>query len=216
VDQKQAAAEIAAAFVRDGMIVGLGSGSTAALAIEAISRRRLRIQGVPTSERAAALARSLGIPLTTLEEHTAIDMTVDGADQVERTTLHLIKGRGGALLREKIVAAASHRVVIVVDEAKLTERLNIPVPVEVVPFGWETTARRLREVGEPRLREGFRTDEGNLILDCHCGAIAAPEELARRLDGIVGVVEHGLFLGMASQVIAGDRMILDAARDIRA
>src|SRR5215471_16141406 len=149
-EMKLAAAEAAAAFVEDGMIVGLGSGSTATLAVSAIGKRAkggLRIIGIPTSERTADLARSLGIPLSTLDEHERIDLTIDGADEVERGSLHLIKGRGGALLREKIVASASARLVIAVDETKLVDRLcpgREPIPVEVVPFGWRSTAGRLR------------------------------------------------------------------------
>src|SRR5579864_1099770 len=145
---KQAAAESAAAQVSDGMIVGLGSGSTAALAVQALGRRvreGLRITGIPTSERTAALARTLEIPLTTLEEHSRIDVTIDGADEVEAGSLNLIKGHGGALLREKIVAEASERLVIIVDQTKIVDRLGAreSVPVEVVPFGWQAAAHRL-------------------------------------------------------------------------
>jgi ribose 5-phosphate isomerase A len=204
VNPKESAARVAAGQVRDGMIVGLGSGSTAELAIRALASRQLNITGIPTSERTAVLAHSLGIRLGTLEEHPRIDLTIDGADQVELKTLNLIKGRGGALLHEKIVASASDRLLIVVDEGKLTERLNIAVPVEVIPFGWETTARRLQDLGSrPELRPDFRSDEGNLILECDFGSIESPEGLAARIDGVVGVVEHGLFLGLTPQVIVG-------------
>src|SRR5690242_12968211 len=156
---KQAAAESAAAQVRDGMIVGLGSGSTAALAVQALGKRvreGLRITGIPTSERTAALARTLAIPLTTLEEHSKIDVTIDGADEVEAGSLNLIKGHGGALLREKIVAEAGERLVIVVDQTKLVDRLGTreSVPVEVIPFGWQSAARRLSDLGaNPLLRK---------------------------------------------------------------
>jgi ribose 5-phosphate isomerase A len=189
------------------MVVGLGSGSTAALAVEAIARRAPRIVGIPTSEKTAALARGLGIALATLAERPRIDLTIDGADEVEVGSLHLVKGLGGALLREKIVASATDRLVIVADESKVVERLTAaerPIPVEVVPFAWESTAERLRAIGaDPTLREGFVTDGGHYILDCLWAEMGPAAELAGRLDGIVGVVEHGLFIGMAAEVIVG-------------
>src|SRR5438552_4616747 len=195
------------------MIVGLGTGSTATLAVEAIGRRvsqGLRIIGIPTSEATAQLARELGIPVSTLGEHAQIDVTIDGADEVELCTLNLIKGHGGALLREKIVASASARLVIVVDESKLVDRLAVhdPIPVEVVPFGWQATAKRLRRLGaEPSLRRApdgqvFLTDGGHYILDCRFAGIDAAE-LERELDSVVGLVEHGLFIGMTAEVIVG-------------
>jgi ribose 5-phosphate isomerase A len=209
VNQKQAAAEQAASLIRDGMIVGLGSGSTAELVLPLLVGRR--ISGVPTSERTAARARELGIPLTTLEQRPQIDLAVDGADQIELGSFNLIKGRGGALLREKIVAAASRQLVIVADESKLTGRLNIAVPVEVTPFGWQTTAERLRRLGaNPTLRENFRSDEGHYVLDCGFGEIASAENLAQYLDAAIGVVEHGLFLGMATRIFVGRDEILRA------
>ncbi len=211
---KQAAAESAAAEIREGMIVGLGSGSTAALAVDAIGRRvqaGLRIVGVPTSERTAAQARALGIPLSTLAEHSALDVTIDGADEVERGTLNLIKGHGGALLREKIVATATKRFVIVVDETKLVMRLGerSAVPLEVVPFGWEAVARRLSSIGATvALRRGsdgmaYVSDGGHYILDCRFADGRPLALLAEELDRMVGVVEHGLFLGMTSEVRVG-------------
>jgi ribose 5-phosphate isomerase A len=207
---KQAAAKAAVELIQDGMIVGLGTGSTAEFAVAALGRRvnaGLRITGIPTSEATAAQARALGIPLATLGSHPRVDLTIDGADEVQRATLHLIKGRGGALLREKIVAAASARLVIIVDQSKVVDQLGakMPVPVEVVRFGWQATEYALREIGaEPVLRAGpFVTDEGHYILDCMFGAIAAPGELARRLDAVTGVVEHGLFIGMAAEVLVG-------------
>jgi ribose 5-phosphate isomerase A len=210
VTPKQAAAQAAAGLVRDGMTVGLGSGSTAALVLEFLAARvraGLRITGIPTSDATAHHARDLGIPLGTLDEHPQPDLTIDGADEVETGTLHLIKGRGGALLREKIVAQASTRLIVVVDESKLVRRLGerTPVPVEVIPFGWRATAQRLRLLGaEPVLRPGpFLTDSGNYILDCGFGSIAAPEELGRALDSIAGVAEHGLFLAMTDLAIVG-------------
>ena len=207
MDPKRAAAEAAAALVADGMVVGLGSGSTAALAIEAIGRRAPKIVGVATSEKSSALARSFGIPLANLAQRPRLDLTIDGADEIETGTLHLVKGRGGALLREKIVASATVRLVIIADESKIVGRLTAverPIPVEVVRFGWETTADRLRAIGAvPRLREGFVTDEGHYILDCLWHDLSDACELARRIDGVVGAVEHGLFLGMASEAIVG-------------
>ena len=210
---KLAAAESAAAQVIDGMIVGLGSGSTAALAVNAIGRRvaeGLRITGIPTSERTAAQARTLGIPLTTLTEAKQIDLTIDGADEVEEGNLNLIKGLGGALLREKIVASASKRLAIVIDERKVVKRLGTrgPVPVEVVPFGWQVTASRLIDIGaKPVLRrnadgEPFMSDGGHYILDCAFGPAGSAESLAKELDHVVGLVEHGLFIGLTSEVHA--------------
>ncbi len=204
-EKKRRAAEAAAARVEDGMVVGLGSGTTAALAVEAVGRLKRRILGIPTSEKTAGLARRCGIELTTLAEHPRIDLTIDGADEIERVTLSLIKGRGGALLREKIVATSSRRLVIVADESKVVDRLSAverPIPVEVVPFGWETTAERLRALGaKPMLREGFLTDGGHFILDCLFPEVESPALLAPALDAVVGVVEHGLFLNLADEAI---------------
>jgi ribose 5-phosphate isomerase A len=212
---KRAAAEAAATLVEDGMVVGLGTGSTAAFAVEALARRRrdgLRFAGVPTSEQTAAQARAAGIPLTDLAAHRRIDLTIDGADQVERDTLNLIKGLGGALLREKIVAAASRRLVIVVDEGKLVDRLGgaVPVPVEAVAFGLAATQAMLEALGATsRLRldkagAPFVTDGGNRILDCQFGPIADPARLEERIGRIVGVVESGLFIGRADLVLVAD------------
>ena len=202
-------------LVTDGMVVGLGTGSTAAFAIEALAARHrqgLRFTGIPTSERSAAQATAAGIPLTSFAEHRQIDLTIDGADEVERSTLNLIKGLGGALLREKIVAAASQRLAIVVDGAKLVERLGglAPVPVEAVAFGLEATAARLEVLGATvRLRllsDGapFVTDSGNRILDCNFGPIADPAALHDRIARIVGVVESGLFIDRADMVFVAD------------
>jgi ribose 5-phosphate isomerase A len=212
---KLAAGESAAAQVTDGMTVGLGSGSTAALAVNVIGRRvaeGLKITGIPTSERTAAQARTLGIPLTTLTEPNQIDLTIDGADEVEEGNLNLIKGLGGALLREKIVASASKRLLIVIDERKLVKRLGSrgPVPVEVVPFGWQLTMFRLLDMGaKPVLRrnadgEPFISDGGHYILDCKFGPAGSAESLAKELDHVVGLVEHGLFIRLTSEVhVAG-------------
>ena len=213
--QKRAAAEAAAAMVEDGMVVGLGTGSTARFAIELLIarvRQGLSIRAIPTSVRSAEQARAGGIPLTSFAEHRRIDLTIDGADEIEVGTLNLIKGLGGALLREKIVAAASQRLVIVADGRKLVERLGgtTAVPVEVVPFGWETTADRLRRLGtEPQPRRDvdgrlFHTDGGNRILDCRFGTIVDPAGLDRAMGQIVGVVETGLFIGMAGLALVAD------------
>ena len=211
---KQAAANSAAAELRDGMLVGLGSGTTARLAVNAIGLRvkdGLRIIGVPTSERTAEQARTLGISLATLGEYPQLDVTIDGADEVELGTLNLIKGGGGNHLREKIVATASARLIIIVHETKIVSRLgeHARVPVEVAQFGWQATARKLVNLrAEPRLRlrpdgQPFVTDGGNYILDCAFESIESANTLAHELDSVVGVVEHGLFLGLTSLVLIG-------------
>jgi ribose 5-phosphate isomerase A len=208
---KIAAAESAVAQVRDGLVIGLGSGSTAAFALHALGRRvleGLRIVGIPTSERAAAQAGALGIPLSNLEDNPHVDITIDGADEVEQDNLDLIKGLGGALLREKIIASASKKLVIIVHGDKLVSRLGlkVPVPIEIVPFGWQVTAQRLSTLGaKPVLRRDpdgapYRTDGGNYIVDCAFEAIDSAESLAREIDHVVGVVEHGLFVGLTSEV----------------
>jgi ribose 5-phosphate isomerase A len=213
--QKRAAAEAAVARIQDGMIVGLGSGTTALLALEALAKRvrqGLRVTGIPTSERIAARARELGVALTTLNEHPHIDVDIDGADEVERGSLNLIKGMGGALLREKIVASASERFIVIADHSKLVDRLGekTAIPVEVARFGWKATAGKVEALGcRPALRlnadgSEFLSDGGNFILDCSFGPIADSPALARELDSIAGLLEHGLFLGMASVAIIGD------------
>lgn len=185
------------------MLVGLGTGSTAKFAVEALAVRMsqgLRFTGVATSEATAQQARSLGIPLADLGERQ-IDLTIDGADEIDKS-LNLIKGRGGALLREKLVAASSRQFVIIADEFKLVDQLGskMPLPVEVVPFGWQSTAHRLERLGCRAVRrEDFTTDGGHLILDCAFGSIPDPAALASHIDSIAGVVEHGLFLGMATR-----------------
>ncbi len=201
------------AFIESGMIVGLGAGSTAVLAVrglgEKLARGELRdIRGIPCARQIEAEARQAGIPLTTLEDDPVIDVTVDGADEVD-PALNLIKGGGGALLREKIVAQASRREIIVVDESKLAPALGThwAVPVEVIPFGWRTQSAYLEALGATVvLRQGegatpFVTDQGNYILDCAFGPIAEPGALAARLDGRTGIVAHGLFLGLATDVV---------------
>jgi len=195
------------------MVVGLGSGSTAAFALEGLAERvadGLRIVGIPTSDATAALACRLGIPLASFERHRRVDLTIDGADQVELGTLNLIKGLGGALLREKIVAAASARLIVAIDESKLVDRLGgrTALPVEIVPFGWQTTIDRLTALGcAPQLRrtggQPFTTDGGNYIADCAMREIPDPAALETRLSSVVGVVETGLFIGMAAAIVVG-------------
>jgi ribose 5-phosphate isomerase A len=212
---KRQAAETAANLVRDDMIVGLGTGSTATFALEFLAERHrqgTRFLGIPTSQQTAVRAAQLGIPLTSLSAHRQIDLTIDGADEVEHGTLNLIKGLGGALLREKIVAANSRTVVIIIDNTKLVKRLGTraPVPVEVVDFGLDATRAALEGLGaDASLRllandEPFITDSGNRILDCNFGAISDPAQLEERIRRIVGVVESGLFIGRAAHVIVSD------------
>ena len=223
---KRAAAEAAVQLVEQDMIVGLGTGTTAAFAIEALARRHregLHFVGIPTSQRTAAQATAAGIPLTSFAEHLQIDLTIDGADEVERGTLNLIKGLGGALLHEKIVAAASRRLAIIVDETKLVDRLGThsPVPVEVVGFGLEATKAALEVLGaSTRLRlspsgQAFVTDSGNRIIDCDFGSIADPARLEQRIRHVIGVVESGLFISRADPVFVADAAgvhRLDSAR----
>ena len=195
------------------MVVGLGHGSTAILAVRRIAQllhdgQLVDILGAPCSLEVEEQARRLGIPLTTLEEHPVVDLTIDGADEVD-PKLDLIKGGGGALLREKIVAQASQREMIVVDESKLSPALGTrwALPVEVAPFGWRSQQAYIQSLGASVvLRESsdgapFRTDQGNLLLDCSFGPISEPIRLATKLSQRAGVVEHGLFLGLATDVI---------------
>ncbi|MFO7917632.1 MAG: ribose-5-phosphate isomerase RpiA [Anaerolineae bacterium] len=209
---KRAAGHRAADFVMPGMVVGLGSGTTARYATLRIGQRlhegTLRdIVGIPTSRQTCRLAREEGIPLTTLEEEVHIDVTIDGADEVD-PHLDLIKGLGGFLLREKIVASVTEKEIIVVDDSKLVPTLGskAPVPVEIVRFGWRCTRTAVERTGaetELRLREErpYMTDEGNYIIDCHYDEISSPKELASTLNNIPGVVENGLFLGLAHVMV---------------
>lgn len=215
VNPKQVAAEHGAGLVKSGMVLGLGSGTTSTLMVQAIGRKlcqgRLRdVSGVPSSSGIAAVARESGVPLTTLDDHPRLDLNLDGADEVD-PNLGLIKGLGGALLWEKIVATASRQVVIMVDESKLVSRLGTkaPLPVEVVPFGWKTHLAYIESLGgKPTLRtepdgHPFMTDEGNYILHCRFDGIADPRGLETALLTRAGVVATGLFLGVAQQVIVG-------------
>jgi ribose 5-phosphate isomerase A len=212
---KQQAGEAALEHVRDGMRLGLGTGSTAAWFVRALGAAvagGLDVTGVPTSVATAELAESLGIPLTNLDDTPELDLTVDGADEVG-PDLVLIKGGGGALLREKIVAAASRRMIVIADASKRVAQLGaFPLPIEVVDFGLKATCRAISaaasEIGldaelAVRKRDGdtFRSDGGNLIVDASFGRIPDPKALAERLNRIPGVVEHGLFIGLASLVI---------------
>jgi ribose 5-phosphate isomerase A len=218
-DLKEAAALRALDLVCDGMWLGLGTGSTAAKFVEALGSRvaaGLKVLCVPTSEATRAQAERLGIPLTTLDEKPHLHLTIDGADEID-DQLRLIKGGGGALLREKIVATASDQMVVIADDSKLVTTLGqFPLPVEVVRFGLPATRRMVEAMaaqagceGEIRLREAksgepFSTDQGNFILDCAFGRIPEPEVLAFALKRVPGVVEHGLFLGVADlAIVAG-------------
>jgi ribose 5-phosphate isomerase A len=208
--EKEAAARASLQFVKDGQVVGLGTGSTAAYFIKLLGdevKRGLQIRGIPTSVRSGELAASLGIPLTTLDECQEIAVTVDGADEVD-PQMRLIKGGGGALLREKIVASATKQLVIVADESKQVPVLGkFPLPVEVIKFAQALVAKEITALGaEVSVRTGpdgkaFVTDENNHILDCRFGQIPDVEGLARKLSDMPGVVEHGLFIGMASVVL---------------
>jgi ribose 5-phosphate isomerase A len=208
--EKEAAARASLSFVKDGQVVGLGTGSTAAYFIKLLGeqvKKGLRIRGIPTSVRSRELAMSLGIPLTTLDECQEIAVTVDGADEVD-PELRLIKGGGGALLREKIVASATKQLIIVADASKQVQKLGkFPLPVEVIRFARALVAQRISAMGaEVSLRtdaegKNYLTDEGNYILDCRFGEIRDADGLARELNGTPGVVEHGLFIGMASVVL---------------
>ena len=225
MDAKQRAGFKAAEFVEDGMRVGLGTGSTAYWLVERLGERvrdeGLRVRCVPTSRRTEEQARGLGIPVATLGEAGGLDIAIDGADEVG-PHLALIKGGGGALLREKLVASAARRFVVIADASKRVEVLGrFPLPVEVVQFGWELTARRVAVVTgvEPLLRRDtnggpFVTDNGNFILDCRCGAIQDPAQMERELKSLAGVVESGLFVRMADTAVLADEggvQVIDSA-----
>jgi ribose 5-phosphate isomerase A len=211
-EEKEAAGRAAAELVRDGDVVGLGTGSTAYFAVVALGERvkaGLKITGIPTSLQTADLARAVGIPLTTLDEHPEIDVTIDGADEID-SKLNLIKGGGGALTREKVIATASKKMVVVADSGKVVAVLGkFPLPVEVIAFARTVVERKIVALGgSPKLRprpdgSSYLTDNGNQILDCSFGKIPDPEALARKLSGIPGIVEHGLFIGLASVALVG-------------
>ncbi|MBO9597231.1 MAG: ribose-5-phosphate isomerase RpiA [Cohnella sp.] len=209
---KKLAAEKAVEFVQDGMIVGLGTGSTSFFAIHRIAERikqeGLKIQAVSSSKSSEELAVQLGIPLIPFAEVDSIDLTIDGADEVDGE-FNLIKGGGGALLREKILASNSRKFIVIVDESKVVKRLGkFPLPVEIVPFAAELTIKNLGKLEcTPTVRmidgKPFLTDNGNWIVDCRFGEIANPDVLGRQLKAIAGVVEHGLFIAMTDTVAVG-------------
>ena len=210
--EKEMAGRAAAELVRDGDIVGLGTGSTAYFTILALGERvrtGLKMVGIPTSNATAELARAVGIPLGTLDQHPVIDIDIDGADEID-PKLNLIKGGGGALLREKVIAAASKKMVVIADSGKLAPVLGkFPLPVEIVAFARAVVEKKIASLGATtKLRtrpDGslYLTDNGNPILDCNFGRITDPAALARTLTDIPGVVEHGLFIGLASLALVG-------------
>jgi ribose 5-phosphate isomerase A len=211
-EEKEAAGRAAAKLVRDGDVVGLGTGSTAYFAVTALGERvkaGLKIVGIPTSTQTADLARAVGIPLTTLDEHPEIDITIDGADEID-SKLNLIKGGGGALLREKVVASASKKMVVVADSGKVVSVLGkFPLPVEIISFARTVVENKIIALGgSPKLRtrrdgSPYVTDNGNEILDCSFGKIEDPAALARELSNVPGIIEHGLFIGLASVALIG-------------
>ena len=219
-DLKRQAAERAVEAVQSGMVVGLGTGSTAVHAVRRIGAllaagQLQRIIGIPTSEATARESQQAGVPLGTLDDHPSVDIAIDGADEID-PQLNLIKGLGGALLREKVVAAAARRLIIIADDSKRVNQLGTraPVPVEVVRFARRPAADYLASLGArvvERRRDGqlFITDEGNVILDCHFAGLPNPTEIAQLIRAQPGVVEHGLFLGMATEaVVAGARGVV--------
>lgn len=222
-EEKQAAARTAVELVQSGDIVGLGSGSTATYVVrflaERIRSQGLTVVGIPTSQHTRTLAEQLNIPLTTLDQKQQIDITLDGADEIDGE-LNLIKGGGGALLREKIIASASRRLIIVADSTKIVKHLGkFPLPVEVIPFAQALIAQRIRALGaQVSLRRyayenPYVTDEGHHILDCSFGEIANPRKLADSLRAFPGVVEHGLFIDMAEMALVGkDGQVVEVRR----
>ncbi|WHY21699.1 ribose-5-phosphate isomerase RpiA [Paenibacillus sp. G2S3] len=211
INVKQLAAEKAVEYVEDGMKLGLGTGSTAYWAIRKLGERvseGLKITAVATSRASEEQARELGIPLVAFGDIDSLDLTIDGADELD-SSLQLIKGGGGALLREKIVASNSTRMIVIADEGKVVDTLGkFPLPVEIVPFAWEWTVAELAKLGcQPELRrsgeELYKTDNGNYIADCRFEAIEAAPKLALTIQSIPGVVDHGLFIGIAAMAIVG-------------
>jgi len=218
-EAKLKAAQRALDFVQDGMSLGLGSGTTSTIFIKQLGERvkqGLRVQGIATSDASQRLAESLSIPITTFDQCPELDLAIDGADEVG-PDLALIKGGGGAMLREKIVASAARRFIVIADSSKLVDTLGrFPLPVEVIQMALPLVSRKLEALDlNPKLRHHpdgslYITDEGNFILDCACGSIPDPAWTASELRGIVGVVEHGLFVNMASlALIAGDDGVLE-------
>jgi len=221
-EAKRMAARRALEFVEDGMLLGLGSGTTSRIFIQELGERvkqGLRVRGIATSTASQQLAESLSIPITNFDESPVLDLAVDGADEVG-PGLALIKGGGGALLREKIVASAARKFIVIADSSKLVDQLGrFPLPVEVIKMALPVVTRKLEAFGvNPKLRyrpdgSKFITDEGNYIVDCSCGEIINPAKTAADIRGIAGVVEHGLFLGMASlALIAGDQGVIKVTK----
>jgi ribose 5-phosphate isomerase A len=221
IEMKKQAAEKAVQYIEDGMVIGFGTGSTVEFAIKKIRElvdNGLKIKGIPTSLKTKRLATELKIPLIELDDHTEVDVTIDGADEVD-SNLNLIKGGGGALTREKIIAYHSKKVIIVVDETKIVKGLGCDssLPVEVTKFGWKATKKELEGLGcTTELRkiidEAFITDNQNYIIDCDFGKISDPEVLEKEINSIPGVLENGLFIGLADEVIVGSKqgmMILE-------
>ena len=216
--KRAAAAKAIESFLQDGMTIGLGSGTTSRFFVRILGERvkdGLRVVGVPSSKSTGELAQEVGIPLADLNDVEQLDLTIDGADEIDAKG-RMIKGGGANLLWEKIVACASNRMVCIVDESKLVERLGrFPLPVEVIPFAWRSTERLLRKLfadvglGDPKIemRGGLEkpliTDSGHYLLDCHLEMIPDPESLGQKLNQIPGVVEHGLFIGIATDAVAG-------------
>ncbi len=219
--EKELAGRAAAKLVRDGDVVGLGTGSTAYFAVVALGERvrsGLKIVGIPTSEATAELARKVGIPLATLDEHPEIDVTIDGADEID-AQLRLIKGGGGALLREKVIASASKKMVVIADSSKSVPALGkFPLPIEIIPFARAVVEKKITSLGAtPELRlkpdgQPYVTDNGNQILDCSFHKISDPPALAKELSNIPGIVEHGLFIGLATVALVGQG---NSVREIR-
>ena len=212
ISEKQRAAEAAVEYVKDGMIVGLGTGSTTDFAVKKLGERvrdGLSIRGIPTSDVTKKQAEEEGIPLIDFSETMYIDLTIDGADEID-ADLNMIKGGGAALLREKIVASASREEIIIVSNEKFVNQLgSFPLPVEVIPFGWQVIFNELETLGGSpnlRLKQGqpLRTDQGNYIIDCHFRQIIAATQLEERLNMIPGVVENGLFIALCTRMIMAD------------
>jgi len=221
-EAKRSAVKEALKKIKDGYVVGLGSGSTVTYAIKELAKKiredKLSVLGVPTSYQSMFLAIESGIRVTTLDENPELDLAIDGADQVSKT-LNLIKGGGAALTREKIVDSAARELLIVVDESKVSSILNIPVPIEILPFAVKTVTKRIRQLGGvPVLREGsgkvgpIVTDNNSFIVDADFGAIKEPFELERKLKTIPGVIETGLFLDMAKEVYVGTKDVVKVLR----
>ena len=212
---KEKAAREAVKYIEDDMVIGLGSGSTATIAVkligEMVRQAGMKIVGIPTSKESESLGRSVGIPIGELKARTSIDITIDGADEVD-PDLNLTKGLGGALVREKIVAASTNVEIIIVDESKIVERLGqkVPIPVEIIKFSHEATMHKLEKLGcTPQLRmkggERFVSDNGNYVADCRFASIDEPKKLEMDINLIPGVVDSGLFIGLADKVIVASR-----------